>query len=71
MLLVENQADPCSETSNAVTHRITDAYIWTTQAPASLATNKSDRLIKLDYHYHLSARPGYIPYTYPHPLRVN
>jgi hypothetical protein len=47
--------------------QVQDAYIWDTN-PAKIV-NPCSKQIVADTHFFLTPRPGYTPYTYPHPLR--
>lgn len=47
-----------------------DVFIWNNQASGStLLNNVVPSLISLNRDYHLTQKPNYKPYIYPHPLR--
>lgn len=46
-------------------------YLWNYTAAAYGGPGVSTDYIALDRDYHLSAKPGYVPYPYPHPRRTN
>jgi hypothetical protein len=63
-LMIEGGTDPTS------IYQIHDTYIWnnTIDLPGQDIVNEDPGDIKEGRDYHLSPKPGYTPYTYPHPL---
>ena len=54
-------------TSPTPQDQVQDTYIWDTN-PAKIANPCATQIVA-GTHFFLSARPGYTPYAYPHPLR--
>jgi len=43
------------------------AYVWNNDASMSVGS-QTPAMVQVNRDYYLSARPGYVPYIYPHPL---
>jgi hypothetical protein len=54
--------------------RTADLYIWDNKLPMPNASingviSVCPEVVKIDQHYFLQTKKGYLPFTYPHPLR--
>ena len=66
---VENFGGPCPDSPTYVLDQPNNIYIWDNEnGPVRVVSHCSPLVIE-DLHYFLYKRPGYEPYTYPHPLR--
>jgi hypothetical protein len=62
-----NMTCPTTVVTPTPQDQVQDAYIWDTNT-AKIANPCSNQIVA-GTHFFLKPRPGYTPYTYPHPLR--
>ena len=67
-----------NDTGTDAAHGDGDAYIWNNNLKAygpenvpynTLFRNSNTEMLQENRDYHFTEKPGYMPYTYPHPLR--